>query len=275
MPDHEYHARPELSSTEARLLLDSPAKYRWKKDHPPLIAPSKKFDVGSAVHAKVLGKGAAVVLIPDGILASNGAASTLEAKRFVEDARAAGQIPLKQAEFEPINAAAESVLAHPLARALFDQPGDAEVSVFAEIDGTPVRARFDYLPDQQDRRRTCVDLKTTADASFRAFERSMTTYRYDVQLGWYLSVLDASVGPMPHGLEPEFVFVAVEKDPPYLVAVHAITPQWAQLAADAAAKARHRYAECVESGMWPGYPDEIQYHEPPMWLLMEEEEIQV
>ena len=163
-----------------------------------------------------------------------------------------------------------------LSRALFSQPGDAEVSVFAEIDGVPVRARFDFLPEQTDRRRVAVDLKTTLDASFRGFEKSITAYRYDIQLGWYLSALDAAVGPMPHGLEPEFAFVAVQKNPPYLVAVHAITPQWAQMAAESAARARRIFAECIESGVWPGYPEEIQYHEPPTWLVMqEEEEIQV
>ncbi|HWK19787.1 MAG TPA: PD-(D/E)XK nuclease-like domain-containing protein [Microbacteriaceae bacterium] len=272
LPEADYHARPELSSTEARLILESPAKYRWKKDHPPLVAPSKKFDIGSAVHSKVLGTGYDVAVIPDEILASNGAISTKEAKAFVDEARADGKIPLKRVDFEPIDAAAESVLAHPTARALFDQPGDAEVSVFAEIDGVPVRARFDFLPEQSERRRVAVDLKTARDASFREFERSIASLRYDVQRSWYLAALDAVTGPMPHGLEPEFVYVAVEKEPPYLVGVHAITPQWAAIGDAASAKARRLYASCMEAGVWPGYPEEIQYHAPPTWLVIQAEE---
>lgn len=275
LDEASYFAHPSIGSTEARMILDSPAKYKWAKDNPPLIAPSKKFDIGSAVHSQVLGTGYEAVAIPDDLLSSNGAISTTAAKEFVEKVRAEGKIPLKESEFAPIVASAQSVLAHSTARALFDQPGNAEASVFAQIEGVPVRARFDYLPEQSDRRRVPVDLKTTLDASFTGFERSMTRYRYDVQAGWYMAALSAVEGPMPHGLEPEFVFVAVEKSPPYLVAVHAITPQWAQLAAESAARARRIYAECVASGVWPGYPEEIQYHEPPMWLLMQDEEIQI
>lgn len=272
MGEAAYHSRPELSSTEARLILDSPARYRYKKDHPPLVAPSKKFDLGSAVHSKVLGTGYEAVVIPADMLASNGAASTTAAKEFIAAARTAGKIPLKAEEFQPIADQAEAVLAHPTARALFDQPGDAEVSVFAEIDDVPVRARFDFLPEQGERRRVAVDLKTTVDASFREFERTIAKYRYDIQEEWYLPALEAVTGPMPHGLEPEMAFVAVEKTPPYLVAVHAITPEWKQLAVQAATRARRTYAACVESGQWPGYPEEIQYHAPPTWLVMQAEE---
>jgi hypothetical protein len=117
-----------------------------------------------------------------------------------------------------------------------------------------------------------VDLKTTVDASFRKFERSIADYRYDIQEEWYLGALEAVTGPMPHGLEPEMVFLAVEKTPPYDLMVHAITPEWKQIARDDAARARRRYAECVESGVWPGYPEEIQYHAPPTWLVFQAEE---
>jgi len=262
----EYHAHPALSSTEARLILKSPAVYRWRKDHPPLIDPSDKFDVGSAVHSKVLGTGYQVdVLDFDDY-------RTKAAREARDESRAAGRVPVLRDVYLEVGAMAESVLAHPTARALFDQPGDAEVSVFAEVDGVPVRARFDFLPEQGERRRVAVDLKTTADASFRKFERSIADYRYDVQEEWYLSALNATTGPMPHGMEPELVFVCVEKEPPHLVAVHAITPMWKQIGQAAAARARRVYAECTESGVWPGYSTEIQYHEPPTWLVIQAEE---
>ena len=51
MPEEEYHRRPELSSTGARLLLESPAKFAYAQTHPQ---PHKQaFDVGHAVHARV------------------------------------------------------------------------------------------------------------------------------------------------------------------------------------------------------------------------------
>ena len=55
VPEREYHADPAFSQSQAKVLLDSPAKYRWQRDNPP--APRDHFDFGHAVHAKVLGIG--------------------------------------------------------------------------------------------------------------------------------------------------------------------------------------------------------------------------
>jgi hypothetical protein len=267
-----YHARPELSSTEARLLLDSAARYRWKKDHPPLLTPSKKFDLGSAIHSKVLGTGYEVAVIPDDLLASNGYASTSAAKAFIAQAREDGLVPLKREDFEPIEQMAEAVMSHPTAKALLEQPGAAEASVFAQVDGVDVRARFDFLPEQGERRRVAVDLKSTRNASERAFTRSIADYGYDVQRSWYLDTLNAATGPMPNGYEPELVFIAVEKEPPYLTAVFQLPTVWTEMGRVKAAHARRIYAECTASGVWPGYPDEVQLVTPPTWYTYQHEE---
>jgi len=266
LPDHVYHARPELSSTEARLLLDSPAKYRWGKDNPPFIEPSTKFDIGTAVHAKVLGRGAQTVVLdfPD--------YRTKEARAAREDARADGLTPILAAEYESINAMSESVLAHPAARQLFGQPADAEVSVFAEdpFTGIQVRARFDFLPTDfrlGEPSRIAVDLKTTRDASPRGFARSIADYQYDVQRTWYLDALRWTTGEIA-----ELVFVAVEKTPPYLVGVYQLPSVWTQMGDAKAARARQVYRECSESGIWPGYASDVQLLSPPNWLTYQFEE---
>jgi len=267
-----YHAHTSLSSTEARMILRTPAEYRWKKDHPPLIPASKKFDIGTAVHTKVLGTGYGVAVIPDELLASNGAISTKAAKEFVEEARADGLIPLKQADFEPIDSAAENVLAHPGARQLFSQPGSAEVSVFATdpVTAVEVRGRFDFLPTDFGLgapSRVAVDLKTARDASPNGFTKSIADYGYDVQRAWYLDALKWVTGE-----EAEMVFVAVEKEPPYLVAVHQLPTIWAEMGETKARRARGRYAECVASGKWPGYGDQVNLLSPPTWLIYQHEE---
>jgi hypothetical protein len=272
MPELEYHARPELSSTEARLILETPARYRWKKDHPPLVAASKKFDIGSAVHSKVLGTGYEAVMIPDDLLASNGAISTTAAKEFVEHVRAEGKIPLKRADFEPIDHAAESVLAHAGARAVFNQPGAGEVSVFATdpTTGVAVRARFDFLPPTAglgSPSRIAADLKTTIDASPKGFTKAIASYGYDVQHAWYTDTLRFDSGE-----DAEMVFVAVEKTEPYLVGVYQLPTIWKEMGRTKAAHARRTYAECMESGVWPGYGDEVHLLSPPTWLIYEHEE---
>lgn len=261
MSDTEYHSRPELSSTEARLLLQSPAKYRWRKDNPPLIDDSPKFDIGKAVHAKVLGQGAEVVIVDADDW------RTKIAREARQEARDAGMAPLLRHEYDAVNAMAESVLAHDDAAALLSQPGDSEVSLFTTVDDVVVRARFDYLPDATGDVTKTVDLKTTVDASKSAFERSFATYEYAVQRAWYL---DAYTALTAH--PAEMFFVAVEKTPPYLVAVYAIPADWADRGHRDAARARKTFQECVRTDVWPGYPSGVQYLDEPIWHVYSEQQ---
>ena len=92
-----YHAHSALSSTGARQLLQAPARFaHWAENKPP---HKKAFDVGSAVHAKVLGTGWDVVEIPDKLLSGpNRAISSEAAKWWVAMARASNVIPLKAHE---------------------------------------------------------------------------------------------------------------------------------------------------------------------------------
>jgi len=262
MPDVEYHARPELSSTEARLLLESPAKYRWRKDNPPLIDDSSKFDIGEAVHGKVLGAGADTVVVDADDWRSKAA------REAREEARAAGLAPLLKREAEMVDQMTDSVLAHPTARALLEQDGYPEVSLFTEVDGVPVRARFDFLPARSERRTVAVDLKTTVSAAKSDFEKSVAKYEYPVQRAWYLDAYTELTGDT----DAEFVFIAVEKEPPYLVAVYQLPTVWAEKGHVMADRARKLWAACIESGAWPGYPSDVQLLDEPTWHVYEFEE---
>src|SRR5690606_22465308 len=57
----EYHADPALSQSGAKLLLESPARYRWQRD----AGEQRRdvFDFGHAAHGKVLGEGRELVII--------------------------------------------------------------------------------------------------------------------------------------------------------------------------------------------------------------------
>lgn len=253
MPEQEYHSRPELSSTEARRILESPAKYRWLKDHER--KNESFFDVGSAVHAKVLGTGWGVVELdyPDW--------RTKVAQQERDDIRAEGKIPMLSKDLTEVNDMAESVLRHPLAKALLEQPGNPEVSTFYTdpMTGVAMRARFDYLPEPTTKRRVAVDLKTTSGKADQAgFAKSAATYGYDVQRGHYLETLED---------DTEMVFLVVEKEPPYLVAIHQLAPEFSSMGEVKARRARELFAECTASGEWPGYPQEVQLVVAPVWSI--------
>lgn len=256
MPDRTYHARPELSSTQARQILDSPARYKWRQSHP---VSSPAFDLGTAVHTKILGTGAQVVTYPDEHLTPAGKPSTKAATvAWENEQRTAGYVILTAADLARVDAMAESVLAHREARRILETPGDSEVSAFATDPetGVPCRARFDRLTD-----RLAVDLKTTAgSASPTGFGASAAKFDYPVQEAWYADTLSWITGeriPM--------VFVVVEKAAPYLVAVHQFDEVTRMVATELAQKARRIYAACLSTNTWPGYGDDTITTQIPNW----------
>ena len=262
MTDEVYHTRPELSSTGARSLLPefdgSPAKFQWMQGR-EFNTPA--FDIGHAVHAKVLGTGLQAVAYPEELLASNGAASTKAAKEWAEDARANGMVPMKAVEVHVINKIVEAVMSNPDARKVLELP-HRETSIFnVSPEGIPVRARFDVYGNG-----AAADLKTTLDASPRGFARSVVKYGYYMQEAWY-----RDVHRWETGLELEkFKFIAVQTTGPYQVAVHELDAEFRQIGFKLAETARETYARCRETGMWPGVPGEIL--SPPNWLAYEYEE---
>jgi hypothetical protein len=177
---------------------------------------------------------------------------------------------MKQAELEPIEQMAEGVLANRMARAIFQQPGSREVSVFGTDPATnvPVRARFDFLPDLTLDRPVAADLKTTAkEATEDDFGYEAWKLQYDVQQEWYLDTLDFSG---VDGNRPEFVFVVIEKEPPYLTGVIQLPVPFRERGKARAAEARRRYEECVRLGVWPGHPGEVVFASVPRAMEYEE-----
>ena len=266
MPEAEYHARPELSSTQARALLDSPARYRYDLTH---RRESVAYDVGHATHARILGVGSPVIVYPDEHLTASGNPSEKKATlAWLEEQRASGLVPITPAHMDAVDAMAEAVLAHPEARRLLELDGASEVSVFAADPETGVRcrARIDRLNAE-----AAIDVKTVSGSASRIeFGREAARYGYPVQAAWYLDVLAWAGEP-----EREWRYIAIEKGAPHLVAVHALDDVTMLTARQMAARARAIYAECVASGMWPGYGDETLTTYMPAWWYGDDDEVEL
>lgn len=269
--DEDYHGDPvvdgSLSSTGARHILKSPAWFRYRQTH---RETSKPFDVGHAVHAKVLGIGMKVVVIPAAVLDARGYASTKAAKAFMDEARANSLIPLKESEFYPVEKMAEAVLAHPTAKALLDRPGTPEASVFAvdPATGRWVRARPDFLPDPTSSRTILVDLKTTSkSADPRRFGASVGRYGYHQQDPFYCDALTLARGDESAAM----AFVVVENYEPWLVSVCQLPALAIEKGRELNRRALDRWHQCRTTGLWPGYGDAIHIVDMPAWALMEED----
>lgn len=271
----EYHADPvvggSLTSSGARTLLRAPALFDWERRHGR--PDTKAFDFGHAAHAKVLGAGAEIAVIPDEFLSSSGSTGTKAAAEFVAKARAAGKVPLKSAEAQQVDDMAAAILAHPIAAALFDPTRGKPEQVLVWRDwrtGIMRRAMLDWLPDHVPGVRTIVgDYKTAASSEPRAFGRSAADFGYHQQDDWYREGLSRARGDV----DPAFVFVVQEKTAPYLVTV-------VELDADAKRIGRERndlaidlYVECTTTGEWPGYATDVVPVSLPRWAAYAHEEL--
>lgn len=268
-PEEQYHRHPALSSTGVRSLLPeykgSPKKFRWAQTHP---YTSRTFDVGHAIHTKVLGVGAGIITYPEEHLTPSGNPSTKKETVLWEDEqRKAGFTIVSPGDALKVEAMAEAVLAHDTARPLFEVATHREVSVFADIDGVPVRARFDALSDETRNGVYGIDLKSTDDATPHGFTRSVAKWGYDVQEAHYKATYQAAQGrPID-----QFFFVAVEKSGPYEVAVLQIEPFWVDMGFKKAEIARHIYKDCTATGVWPGYDTAPQTITAPAYVTIEHE----
>lgn len=270
MPDDVYHGDPvpagSLSYSGARKLLppSCPALYKhWAAGGRP---PNRQFDLGHAAHRLVLGVGQDLVPIP----ADN--YQTKAARESRDAAYADGKTPLLPAEHQLVTAIAEAVLSHPVAGVLF-QPGTGqpEQSMFWVDDELGVwrRARLDWLRYRGAGRLIVPDLKTTMSAEPGHLSRAMHQFGYYQQAAWYLDGVRA-LG-LDGGEPPAFVFVFVEKTPPYLVTVCEPDPEALHWGGVLNRRAVDLYRRCRATDTWPGYADRVIPVGLPRWAAYQHE----
>jgi hypothetical protein len=258
----EYHWDPieggSLSSTGARRLTypSCPARFRYLRDHPP--APSTTMTFGSAAHRIVLGAGDDIEVIdaPDW--------RTKAAREAREAAISRGRIPLLVADHTVAVAMAAVLAAHPVASKLLTPgTGRAEAALVWQTGSVWCRALIDWLPHPVPGRRMIVaDYKTCAKADVESISQSMYTYGYHQQAAWYLAGVKA-LGLCP---DPAFVFIYQEKTAPYLVTVAEPDATALRIGAHLNRLAVVRYFECTQTGIWPGYSEDIESLSLPGWV---------
>lgn len=249
-----YHADPALSHSGMKTLLDCPARYAWERENPP--APKDVFDLGSAVHAEVLGVGAPVARVDADDWRTKAAQQTRA------DLRAEGKIPLLHKDYDRVRGMTEAVLAHKGARIIAESTDAIEQSMWWHDDRFDVdlRGRVDLVASYADGMPVLVDLKTSTSANPDEFVKSVYRYGYDLQRAVYCDGWATLAG-----LVPDFLFIVVEKDPPYPVLTARVDD-----AAIRSGEAKFEQALCVFNdcralGHWPAYGDDIVTLESPRW----------
>ncbi|KAJ03290.1 PD-(D/E)XK nuclease-like domain-containing protein [Sulfitobacter mediterraneus] len=258
LSDADYHAdpcdHPSLSSTLARTLLNQSPLHAWtahpklNPDFEPVI--KKTFDIGTAAHSSILGRGGDYRAVPENLLGSNGAASTKAAKEWIAEARAAGITPLKAAEVDQIGEMTDIAMKRLADHGVTLDPEHSETVVIAEINGVPCRAMVDNAPPDPDQ--PLYDFKTCENAAPDACLRAVMKYGYDVQARHYLDCWKAVTGE-----DRVFRFIFQEKSAPYEVCVVELLSDTLMMASKKTARAREIWGNCIRTNYWPGYPDGV------------------
>lgn len=265
MDNATYHGLTDVvSKSQLDLVARSPRHYWARYLDPNRVEPepTAAMLLGTALHTKVLEPDTVAeryVVAPDGIDRRTKAGKEAWAEF---EATAAGKTVLAKEDAEQILRMSEAVLTHPAAALLLGQlPGKAETTWMWTDEATELRCkcRPDWLTDDGS---LIIDLKTTEDASPREFERSVAKWRYHVQAAWYLHGLEAANGKRPD----QFIFVCVEKKPPYAVAVYAAAPEMIEAGWKQAQRDLETLAVCRSTDSWPSYSDQIETINLPPWM---------
>lgn len=245
LPDADYHKLGDLSHSGAIDLLVSARRYRHRRDNPTSATAAMRL--GTAVHAMVLQPSLVRDLVraePD--VNKRTKAGKEELAEFTADLPP-GCVVVSPADYRKAQAMADAVFDHPIAGPMIHDATDRELTIRWERDGIPLRARLDLIAPWG-----VADVKTTRDANRRWFNRAAARFGYHVQAAWYLEAARAAGLPCDC-----FRLLCVESVEPYDVIVYEVGEDMIQ-AGEAQMRAALRvYAECMVSGVWPGYPQEI------------------
>lgn len=259
MTNKEYHEAEGISKSDLDLIHKSPLHFVTAKTQPEKQTESLLF--GSALHKYVLEK---KDYNSEFITAPVCDRRTKEGKAIYADfvEQAAGKSITTSEQSERILNMSKAIFQHPLASKLLTG-GTAEQSYFWRDNDSNIlcKCRPDYIKGNY-----CIDLKTTQSAKPDDFMKSAYNYRYYVQSYWYLKGLKAS------GIDVEnFIFIAVEKEPPYAICVYVASEDFLKLGEVEAESDFAVYKKCLETGNWYGYDETPEVHslELPDWARKE------
>jgi len=271
LPNNEYHALPSISKSGLDMIRKSPALFRYRRENPTPATPAMRM--GTLTHTAILEPSMmaeSTIVLPDDAPrdlrhlrnAKKPSTETMDAIEWWDEfaAKSEGKEILTPDESRKLAGMRDAVWSHSAAARLLDpaKVTHVEASIFAEIDGTPVRVRPDVLRSDI----IMPDLKTTRDASPEGFAKSVANYRYHVQAAFY-----GDVYRMLTGIETSMVFIAVETEPPYLVATYTLAPEAIEQGRREYLADLETFRQCVESDRWPGYSETIIPLEIPRWAM--------
>lgn len=264
MPAEVYHSIKAMSAGGLKRMRQSPAHFygmQLDPNRPPPGDPTPALVNGTLVHCALFEPDqvdARYVVKPeeyDGRKTEWKDWTKAQAGRIVVDATA----------MRAARAQAAAARALPDIEPLLAD-GMPEVSAFwiDELTGELCKCRPDFVSPAGDGV-ILVDGKTCQDASAEGFGRAIWSFDYWLQAAWYSDGYQLATGKTVHG----FVFAAVESSWPHAAAAYMLDDDVLDKARAENRRLLNLYAECKRTGVWPGYPPQIQPITLPRWALKE------
>lgn len=251
MPAGEYHARHDAVSKSmiGTFKQDGRRVYEAKYISHSLPAEqhTKSTKLGDMVHAVLLEpeRIGDYTIIPNELLAVNGAATTTKAKDFKKAAEASGQTVCKADEWAIMSGMVKS-----FKKAFgqwLDLDGKKEHAIFwtCPETGLLLKCRPDWLVIR-DNWAACFDIKTCRSAHPLAFRKACEDYDYGIQQAHYLEGVKAALGIE----NVDFFFLAVENEFPYRCAPYRIKHESVRESDTLRRKLLNEIKWCNQTGDW-------------------------
>ena len=260
MTEKEYRSHPAISRSELWKMSETPEKFRYAKDNPN--EPTDALIFGQLFHKLVLEP---ETFAEEFAVEPNADGRTKEGKAIKAEFALASidKTVVTSSQYAQAIEMRDAVLKNPKAIALLK--GQHEVPYFwtDEETGEECKCRADCVTDLTNSS-IIIDLKSASDAAPDAFQREAIKYGYHFQTAFYKSGMD-KVRNKDH----RFVFIVVEKKPPYAVNIVEATPEFINYGEQLMRKFLAQYHECKQTGNWWGYngpENKIGKLDLPPWL---------
>lgn len=243
MPEGDYHSLPQMSKSALAKFAESPKLYEYIYILGNTIPRTPDMILGSAVHKMALEGGD--VFNNDYTVAPQVDRRTKVGKSewsaFLEKSK--DKVVLTSDQFDDVLGMVSSMQVHPVVGPLLERVNQVETSLLYELDGVPMRSRLDGITDDT----TIIDIKTCRSAGYWGFRKTIIDFKYNWQAFIYSHGYAKCLGVFPK----DFLFLAVEKTPPYECSVVRITDKSMEEAAAEVKDTLDFFKECKVKDEWP------------------------
>ena len=240
----EYHSSAGISRSVLMEFRRSPYHYQHKylvdSSH---SMPTPAMIMGNLVHTMVLEPhkfDSEFVMRPEMDRRTNAGKQAFNAFTMT----LAGRQSVTYEQVAEADAIQKAVMAQPMCEALL-MDCKIEQSIYFTHDATGLQAKS--RPDAWNGS-LVIDLKTSADASYRSFQNSAFKYGYFIQAG----LANAALRSIGIAME-KFVFIVVEKDKPHAVGLYVLDEEAIAYGENQFDELMKGLAICMERNKWPSY----------------------